>query len=95
MHSRRRRCDLIISGPSARQPEILRRRSERYRAYQGRLSQYGGVPKVVRKCAIRARTLAPTGSERPFALAQGLVFAFYLVTGALAMKGFRRATLRL
>ena len=37
--------------------------------------------------------LAPTGSERPFALAQALVLAFYLVTGALAIKGFRRATL--
>ncbi|MGA2365345.1 MAG: hypothetical protein ABSG12_07610, partial [Steroidobacteraceae bacterium] len=38
--------------------------------------------------------LAPTGSERPFALAQGLVLAFYLLTGALAIKGFRRAVLR-
>ena len=37
--------------------------------------------------------LAPTGSEKPFALAQALVLAFYLVTGALAVKGFRRATL--
>ena len=37
---------------------------------------------------------APTGSERPFALAQGLVLAFYLLTGALAIKGFRRAVLR-
>jgi hypothetical protein len=35
--------------------------------------------------------LAPTGSERPFALAQVLVLAFYLVTGALAIKGFRHA----
>lgn len=39
--------------------------------------------------------LAPTGSERPFALAQALALAFYLVTGTLAIKGFRRATLRL
>jgi hypothetical protein len=37
--------------------------------------------------------LAPTGSEPPFVLAQALVLAFYLVTGALAVKGFRRATL--
>jgi hypothetical protein len=35
--------------------------------------------------------LAPTGSERPFTLAQVLVLAFYLVTGALAIKGFRHA----
>jgi len=35
--------------------------------------------------------LAPTGSERPFALAQALVLVFYLVTGTLAVKGFRRA----
>jgi len=35
--------------------------------------------------------LAPTGSERPFALAQAIVLAFYLVTGVLAVKGFRRA----
>ena len=40
------------------------------------------------------RVLAPTGSERPFALAQALVLVFYVVTGALAIKGFRRATLR-
>ena len=39
--------------------------------------------------------LAPTGSERPFALAQGFVLAFYVVTGALAIKGFRRVTPRL
>jgi hypothetical protein len=35
--------------------------------------------------------LAPTGSERPFVLAQALVLAFYLVAGALAIKGFRHA----
>jgi hypothetical protein len=35
--------------------------------------------------------LAPTGSERQFVLAQVLVLAFYLVTGALAIKGFRHA----
>ena len=39
--------------------------------------------------------LAPTGSERPFAVAQALVLAFYLVTGVLAIKGFRRGTPRL
>ena len=39
----------------------------------------------------RLHVLAPTGSEPPFALAQALVLAFYLVAGALAMKGFRRA----
>jgi hypothetical protein len=38
--------------------------------------------------------LAPTGSEPPFVLAQALVLVFYLVTLALAAKGFRRATLR-
>ena len=38
--------------------------------------------------------LAPTGSERPFALAQAIVLAFYLVTGALAIKGFRHGALR-
>jgi hypothetical protein len=38
--------------------------------------------------------LAPTGSEQPFVLAQALVLAFYLVTGALAIKGFRHAALR-
>jgi len=38
--------------------------------------------------------LAPTGSERPFALMQALVLVFYLVTGTLAIKGFRRAALR-
>jgi hypothetical protein len=37
--------------------------------------------------------LAPTGSEGPFVLAQALVLAFYLVTGALAIKGFRHAAL--
>jgi hypothetical protein len=36
--------------------------------------------------------LAPTGSERPFAVAQALVLIFYLVTGVLAIKGFRRGT---
>jgi hypothetical protein len=36
--------------------------------------------------------LAPTGSGPTFALAQALVLAFYLVTGGLAIKGFRRAT---
>jgi hypothetical protein len=35
--------------------------------------------------------MAPTGSEPAFALAQALVLAFYLVAGALAIKGFRRA----
>src|SRR6202451_2247564 len=35
--------------------------------------------------------LAPTGSEGPFVLWQALVLAFYLVTGALAIKGFRHA----
>ena len=39
--------------------------------------------------------LAPTGSEWPFALAQALALAFYFLTGALAIKGFRRATLGL
>ena len=39
MHSRRRRCRPIISSPSARQPEIFRRRSERYRS----LGLYGAV----------------------------------------------------
>jgi hypothetical protein len=37
--------------------------------------------------------LAPTGTERPFALVQFLVLAFYLLTGALAVKGFRRTPL--
>jgi hypothetical protein len=37
--------------------------------------------------------LAPTGSEPPFAIAQAFVLVFYVVTGALAIKGFRRATL--
>ena len=37
--------------------------------------------------------LAPTGTERPFAVAQILVLAFYLLTGALAVKGFRRTPL--
>jgi hypothetical protein len=36
-------------------------------------------------------TLAPTGSEPTFALAQGIVLAFYLVTGFLAVKGFHPA----
>ena len=33
--------------------------------------------------------LAPTGSEPTFALTQGIVLAFYLLTGYLAVKGFR------
>jgi hypothetical protein len=36
--------------------------------------------------------LAPTGSEPPFAVAQVFVLVFYLVTGALAIKGFRGAS---
>jgi hypothetical protein len=36
-------------------------------------------------------TLAPTGSEPPFALAQGVVLVFYLVAGFLAFKGFHPA----
>jgi hypothetical protein len=39
--------------------------------------------------------LAPTGSEPAFALAQGVVLMFYLVTGFLAVKGFRPAALAL
>ena len=35
--------------------------------------------------------LAPTGSEPPFAAAQGLVLVFFLVTGYLAVKRFRPA----
>ncbi len=35
--------------------------------------------------------LAPNGSEPPFALAQGLVLVFFLVTGFLAVKHFRPA----
>jgi uncharacterized protein YggT (Ycf19 family) len=35
--------------------------------------------------------LAPTGSEPAFVVAQGIVLAFYLVTGVLAVKGFRPA----
>jgi hypothetical protein len=38
--------------------------------------------------------LAPTGSEWPFVLVQALVLAFFLVTGALAIKGFRNAAPR-
>jgi hypothetical protein len=34
-------------------------------------------------------TLAPTGSGPAFALTQGVVLMFYLVTGFLAVKGFR------
>jgi hypothetical protein len=34
-------------------------------------------------------TLAPTGSEPAFVVAQGLVLVFYLVTGILAAKRFR------
>jgi uncharacterized protein YggT (Ycf19 family) len=37
--------------------------------------------------------LAPTGSGPVFALAQGVVLVFYLVTGFLAVKGFRPAAL--
>jgi hypothetical protein len=37
--------------------------------------------------------LAPTGSEPAFALTQGAVLIFYLVTGFLAVKGFRPAAL--
>jgi hypothetical protein len=37
--------------------------------------------------------LAPTGSEPPFALAQGILLVFYLVAGFLAVKGFRSAAL--
>jgi hypothetical protein len=35
--------------------------------------------------------LAPTGSEPPFAVVQGLVLLFFLVTGYLAVKRFRPA----
>jgi hypothetical protein len=38
-------------------------------------------------------TLAPTGSEPVFAFTQGAVLIFYLVTGFLAVKGFRPAAL--
>ncbi len=38
-------------------------------------------------------SLAPTGSEPPFALAQGVVLVFYLVAGFLAVKGFHPAGL--
>jgi hypothetical protein len=37
--------------------------------------------------------LAPTGSEPPFAFAQAFVLLFYLVTGALAIRGFRAASI--
>jgi len=37
--------------------------------------------------------VVPTGSEPPFVFAQAVVLAFYLVTGALAIRGFARATL--
>ena len=37
--------------------------------------------------------LAPTGSGPAFALAQGVVLMFYLVTGFLAVKEFRPAAL--
>lgn len=33
--------------------------------------------------------LAPNGSEPPFAIAQGIVLLFYVVTGYLAVKHFR------
>jgi hypothetical protein len=33
--------------------------------------------------------LAPTGSEPAFKLTQGVALVFYLVTGFLAVKGFR------
>ena len=36
-------------------------------------------------------TLAPTGSESAFTVAQGIVLMFYLLTGFLAVKGFRPA----
>lgn len=36
-------------------------------------------------------TLAPTGSEPAFVVAQGIVLVFYLVTGFLAVKGFHLA----
>ena len=39
------------------------------------------------------RMLAPTGSEPPFAFAQAIVLVFYFVTGALAIKGFRNASI--
>ena len=37
--------------------------------------------------------LAPTGSGPTFALAQGFVLIFYLITGFLGVKGFRPAAL--
>ncbi|HLN48835.1 MAG: hypothetical protein ACLQFT_07805 [Steroidobacteraceae bacterium] len=40
------------------------------------------------------RTLAPTGSEPAFAVAQGIVLMFHHVTGFLAVKGFRPAAHR-
>ena len=36
--------------------------------------------------------LAPTGSEPPFAVAQGIVFVLFLVAGILAVKRFHPAT---
>jgi hypothetical protein len=35
--------------------------------------------------------LAPTGSEPPFAVAQGIVLLFYVITGVIAVKRFRPA----
>jgi hypothetical protein len=42
----------------------------------------------------RLHLLAPNGSGLPFALAQALVLAFYIATGALAIKGFRNASIK-
>jgi hypothetical protein len=36
-------------------------------------------------------SLAPTGSELPFVVAQGVALIFYVVTGLLAVKRFRPA----
>jgi hypothetical protein len=36
-------------------------------------------------------SLAPTGSELPFVVAQGIALIFYVVTGLLAVKRFRPA----
>jgi hypothetical protein len=33
--------------------------------------------------------LAPTGSEPPFAIAQGIVLLFYVITGVIAVRRFR------
>jgi hypothetical protein len=37
------------------------------------------------------RSLAPTGSDTPFLIVQGVTLAFYLVTGFLAVRAFRVA----